>query len=122
MEYSVRRGFYFLLKFRIKSRARMALPVFLSPGVQDVAVWLYYHPSGHRNVALGTTSRGDHPPLQTAPSCLVAAVSGRRVGHSSFGLSTSWSPNWKYLGCQEQQRLTCFFRISGEPGVVGSAS
>lgn len=39
----------------------MALPIYLSPCVQDVAGWLYHHPSGHRNWALAreldTTSK-----------------------------------------------------------------
>lgn len=46
----------------------MALPIFLSPCVQDVAAWLYHHPSGHTNVALavglGMTSRGDQSPCR----------------------------------------------------------
>lgn len=86
MEYSVRKYIYFLLKFRMKERAGVALPFFvLSPCVQDVAGWLYHHPSGHRNMALTCT-------------------------------------NLKYLGCQEQQRLTCFFHINHETGIVTSAS
>ena len=47
-------------------------------------------------------------PLQTAPHCPAAAASGRRADRFSFGLSSSWPPNWKYLGCQEQQTYLLF--------------
>lgn len=54
-------------------------------------------------------------PLQTASCCLAALFSGKRVGCFSFGLSSSWPPNWKYLGSW-QQRLTCLFHMNHETG------
>lgn len=82
MELSIRKGFYFLLKFKLKRRAGMALPIFLSPCVQDVAAWLYHHPSGHTDVALavglGMTSRGDQSPAD-CPMLPTAAIEGERL-------------------------------------------
>lgn len=125
MEFSIRKGFYFLLKFKLKRRAGMALPIFLSPSVQDVAAWLYHHPSGHTDVVLavglGMTSRGDQSPAD-CPMLPSSSYRGRKAGCFSFGSSSSWSPNWKHLGCQEQQRITWFFHVNHETGVVGSTS
>lgn len=69
----------------------------------------------------GQNCAGGLAPLQTASCCLAAPFSGRQAGCFSFVLSSSWPPNWKYLGSW-QQRLPCFFHMNHETGGVRSAS
>lgn len=61
-------------------------------------------------------------PPADCPMLPSSSYRGRKVGCFSLGFSSSWSPNWKYLGCQEQQRITWFFHVNHEIGVVGSTS
>ena len=126
MEFSIRKGFYVLLKFRMKRRAGMALPVFLSPCVQEVAGRLYHHPPGHRNVALagglGTTSRGDQPPRRLPHAARQPlSVGGGLVAFPLVYLALGRQTG-STLAASSSKDLLAFFHINHGTGVVGSAS
>lgn len=74
-----------------------------------------------RGTVKGCTFQTPASPAADCPMPPSSSYQWQRVGCFSFGLSSSWSPNCKYLVCREQQKPTCFFHINSETGVVGSA-
>lgn len=127
------------LKFRIKRRAGIeAGPTQFSITLCARSSWLAVPPSLQAEECGFGRGAGVWHPLQIAPCFPAAAVSGSIGGCFSCGLSSSWSPNWKYLGaaelyllfpfkswcrncwiCLMMEGLRCFIHLLGQlPGQV----